>query len=355
MHTAPEVSGPAASQVPGTGDPLVWHGGALDAAAARFGAPAQGWLDLSTGIAPYPYPIGRIPARAWQALPEQADERAFLAACRRTHGVPADAGLIAVPGIQAALLRLPPVLCPDGGTVAVPDPGYRGHREAWEMAGHACVVLDDPLSVLTEDPGPRVAVVINPNNPDGRTWAPEILLAAADRQAARGGWLVVDEAFAEVRPDLSLLSHAGRSGLIILRSFGKFFGLAGVRLGWLAGPADPIAALARRMGPWSVSGPALAIGARAEADRPWHEAQRRRLSAQAARLDGVLDKGGLSVVGGTCLFRLVQRRDGGPAAPLFERLGRAGILVRPFSDRPARLRIGLPRTREDLRRLARAL
>ncbi|KMO31271.1 L-threonine-O-3-phosphate decarboxylase, partial [Methylobacterium variabile] len=196
-----------------------------------------------------------------------------------------------------------------------------------------------------------VVVVVNPNNPDGRIVPPRDLATAAARLAARGGWLVVDEAFADLDPVESLCGAVPPAGLV-LRSFGKTYGLAGLRLGF-AVAAEPLAGLVRRgLGPWAVSGPAIAVGRHALADSGWRREAAAARGRDAARLDAVLEAAGGRVVGGTKLFRTADFSDG-PA--LFGRLGRAGIFVRRFEAAPARLRLGLPPDEAAWTRLAAAL
>jgi cobalamin biosynthetic protein CobC len=232
--------------------------------------------------------------------------------------------------------------------VAIPTPTYGEHARNWAASGWAVESIDGLADVADRH---AIVVLANPNNPDGRRIAPEALLALADRLAARRGLLVVDEAFADLTPRLSLAAAAGRPGLVILRSFGKFFGLGGLRLGFALGPAALIVDLADALGPWAVSGPALQIGAAALTDAAWIAATGQRLARAAARLDSLLTAAGLSIVGGTDLFRLATHPD---APALFERLGRNGILVRDFPERSTWLRFGIPADR-DFDRLAQAL
>jgi cobalamin biosynthetic protein CobC len=199
--------------------------------------------------------------------------------------------------------------------------------------------------------GADLVVVVNPNNPDGRIVGRDALLALADTLAP--GLLVVDEAFMDVGPsDASLASEVARPNLVVLRSFGKFFGLAGLRLGFALAPPEIAGRLAAALGPWAVSGPALAIGAAALADAAWIAATRMRLAAASRRLDDLLAVAALEAVGGTALFRLVRT----PVADaLFEHLGAAGIFVRRFAGEPTWLRFGLPGDEPAWQRLAAAL
>lgn len=325
---------------------MVPHGGDLAAAEARWGRPADGWLDLSTGINPMPYPIPAIEPAAWHRLPQHDRVRELLEIARACYAAPADAPIVAAPGTQI-LIQLLPRLRP-GARVAILGPTYGEHAACWTFEGAAVATVGS----LDEAATAEVVVLVNPNNPDGRIIDSERLLALADDLAARGGLLVVDEAFAEVAPKVSIAAEAGRPGLLILRSFGKFFGLAGIRLGFALGAAVEIEPLTRLLGPWAVPGPAIEIGIAALSDRDWQDETRAHLLAAAERLTDLLVGRGFADRGGTDLFRLVEHPE---AARLWDRLGRAGILVRPFPDRPTLLRFGLPGGEGGFARLAEAL
>lgn len=326
------------------------HGGDLAAAAMAYPDAPKPWIDLSTGINPWPYPIPSLPMAVWGRLPGAAEESALRHAAAGFFGVADPALVLPAAGAQPLIQALPRLL--NTRSVAVAGPTYAEHAAAWRAAGAAVANRWTPDAVLGGALRADVLVVVNPNNPDGRVWPPDVLLEIADAQAARGGWLVVDEAFADADPAASLAACAGRPGLIVLRSFGKFFGLAGARLGFLLAAPDVVAKTRALLGPWAVSGPALALGAAAYADREWIAATRDRLDAAAARLDAVLLAAGLEAVGGTSLFRLVACADG---AALFRRLAAAGLWTRPFADQPQRLRLGLPPDDAALTRLKAAL
>lgn len=315
------------------------HGGDLAGAEARWGRPERGWLDLSTGINPWPYALPPLPAEAWTRLPGVAEDAALRAAAARRFGTES-ACVLAAPGTSALIQALPRIVPP--GPVAVVGPTYGEHARAWAAAGHTVI----EAATLDAADAP-VAVVVNPNNPDGRVVDPAALLA----RVKPGALLVVDEAFGDMTPALSVAPRL-RPGLVVLRSFGKFYGLAGMRLGFALALPETLALLAAQLGPWPVSGPALAVGAAALGDDGWGETMTARLAQWASRLDGILAAGGLTVMGGTSLFRLASHPQ---AASLYDRLGRAGILVRAFENRPHLLRFGLPADDAGLGRLARAL
>jgi len=321
------------------------HGGGLDALAAAFPAAPRPWIDLSTGINPWPWPLPVVPSEAWTRLPDRSALAALLAAARQAYGAGEGAAIVAAPGSQALIQWLPRLL--PTGDVAVCTPTYGEHARCWQLAGHRVRQVPSPFETDA-----AVVVLTRPNNPDGHIPPRAPLLALADRLSAGGGLLVVDEAFAEVMPEESLATEAGRPGLVVLRSFGKFFGLAGLRLGFALGPAELIARLADALGPWAVPGPGLAVATAALADLPWQAATRRRLAAARSSLDRLLERNGLSLLGGTDLFRLAAS----PEAPaLWRRAAEAGIALRRFPEAPTWLRFGLPADGAAEARLARVL
>lgn len=321
------------------------HGGDLSGATARFGEPRQGWLDLSTGINPIPYPMTALATDVWQRLPQAAARDALIAAAARFYGVPDMDTIVAADGSQTLLQWLPRLL--PAGRTAVIAPSYGEYAVCWQAVEQEVVRIRG----LAEATEAQIIVLANPNNPDGRRFEPEVLLQQAERLAARGGWLIVDEAFADAAPEISLAPHAGRPSLIVLRSFGKFFGLAGLRLGFALAPADLAQRLRAALGPWPVSGPALAIGTQALSDSAWSGWTRDRLRHDSARLANLLQVHGLAIVGRTAQFCLAAHEQ---APDLFDHLGRRGILTRPFSNEPSWLRFGLP-TADGFARLDAAL
>lgn len=329
----------------------VFHGGDLAAATARFGAPADGWLDLSTGINPLAYPLPELPQTAWTRLPQRDREEALIAAARRTYRVAPGAEIVPAPGTQSIIQWLPRLQAPT--TVAVHGPTYGEHAAAWLEAGHTVVHVNcDGEANETEARSHTVAIFVNPNNPDGRIWPPDELQAAAGRCAAAGGFAVIDEAFADLVPEASLAPKADAPGIIILRSVGKFFGLPGLRVGFALGNGALTGCLRRALGPWAVSGPALEAARVALKDDSWVAETRSRLVSLRTRLDGVLSEAGLEIVGGTDLFRLTRSNG---AARLHAHLGSRGILTRDFDYDTQIIRIGLPGNDADFARLAQAL
>lgn len=326
---------------------IIAHGGRLSEARHLFPLAPEPWLDLSTGINPRPYPLPDLPSECFTRLPEPEELAALQSAATSAYGVADPAMVVAAPGTQI-LIDLLPRLWPSH-SVAVLAPTYAEHAHAWNRAGAPGVTVSS-LDALRDA---TVAVLCNPNNPDGRRFAPERLLALADVLAARGGILIVDEAFADLEPgDFSLANALPHPAIIILRSFGKTYGLAGVRLGFALAGLERAALIREALGPWAVSGPAIAIGRLALHDRTWLTATAERLAADARELDSCLSIHGLSVLGGTSLFRLAITER---ATAIFLQLGRAGIFVRRFADQPTWLRFGQPGSAVHLQRLQAAL
>lgn len=291
------------------------HGGGLDAARARWGGAQTEWLDLSTGINPVPYPLPAFAPRDWTALPDTEAQTALLDAARAFWSVPDGSAILAAPGASALIARMP-VLAPPG-PVDIPAPTYNEHAAAFAAAGH------------TIGPGGAARVLVHPNNPDGRLWT---------RDDCAPGLTIIDESFCDVTPGHSLVALTDRPNTVVLKSFGKFWGLAGLRLGFAIAHPDTLAPLRDAMGPWAVGGPALRTGTRALTDPDWAARSRARLAADGARLDTLMLPHG-TLVGGTDLFRLYDVGD----APAFQqRLARARIWSRLFPYSTRWIRLGLP-------------
>ena len=322
------------------------HGGALDVMRAMFPHAPEPWMDLSTGINPWPYPYVDPALEKLAHLPLQAEFTACRDAMAASIGAPSQSVLLA-PGSELLIRLLPDLL--HLKRVAILSPTYGDHATAWTRVGAEILHHPNPLSLAGSV---EAVIVTQPNNPDGRVFDRTELERARETLAKRKGWLIVDEAYADLAPELSLAPRAGTPGLIVLRSFGKFFGLAGLRLGALLAPADIQAAMADRLGAWPISGLALDIGAHAYADFDWQTRMRQQLRGASFRLKETLVRGGLSVIGGTGLFQYISTSN---ADRVFEHLAERGIYVRRFEGSKTHLRVGLPASPEGERRLAEAL
>lgn len=326
---------------------MLEHGGRLRAAAEQYGIAEADWLDLSTGLAPWPFPLPPIPLHAWARLPENRDglEEAACAFYGTSRVLP-------VPGTQAAIQTLPRLRRP--GRVGVLSPCYAEHAQAWRNGGFLVrELVEEEVDYFIEHLD--VLVVVNPNNPTGLKLAPALLLEWHARLAERGGWLVVDEAFMDVTPGQSLAGESDRSGLIVLRSFGKFFGLAGVRLGFVLAETSLLDQLEKQIGPWAVSGPTRVVGKACLEDRATQLQQRQRSEQASGRLYELLSQHGLQPQGGCALFQWVVTPQ---AKALHEFCARRGILLRLFATGDTHtdsLRFGLPANERDWQRFESAL
>lgn len=323
----------------------VYHGGDLSKASDRFGQPAEGWIDLSTGINPRPWRVNPAMLDGLHALPDSARLDSLLAAASANYGTDDPDCIVAAPGTQALIQWLPRLRAP--GRTAIVSPTYGEHAAAWRLAGHEVVEVGDLPAATDFD----AVVLTRPNNPDGRSPGLADVAALATDMASKGGLLVVDEAFADLDPSASVAAQA-REGLIALRSFGKFYGLPGLRLGFAVCDPATVQSITAALGPWPVSSLAADVGAAALADRSWQDETRSWLAEGARRLDTILTSAGLDIVGGTDLYRLASCKD---AMKLYEQLGGAGIYVRRFPETPAWLRFGLPGTDAHWARLEKVM
>ncbi|WP_073953734.1 threonine-phosphate decarboxylase CobD [Thalassospira sp. TSL5-1] len=372
-------------------DDIFHHGGAIDLAAQRYGIPLDQWLDLSTGINPLPYRVGDIPLQYWHRLPLAHDLARLIKAAEEYYNVPVPGHLVCAPGTQALIQLLPFVLAQKSPIkkVAVLGPTYGEHAPAWKRAGVDTTEIQttatDRRHILSHKFGAPpsctlsanlhatgwrgkqddidfsrlvaehdVFVIVNPNNPDGGVIDATTLGDFARYLGAHGKYLIIDEAFADTSPETSLCRQIdGLENTVILRSFGKFFGLAGVRVGFALATPDIVTQLSDRLGPWSVPGPALHIATQALTDKTWHQHTRKTLHQQAGWLDEqIINATGSKCIGGTNLMRLYE---GENLPALQDHLAKQGIWVRGFASAPTWLRLGLPGTPANMDRLSAAL
>lgn len=321
---------------------MLEHGGHLINAAEKYNVPIQQWIDLSTGINPNGWPVPEIPAECWQRLPETDDE--LIKVARQYYQCKS---ILPVAGSQAAIQTLP--LLRSQSKVGVLYPAYTEHAYNWKKAGHEIIELTVE-KIESHIPRLDVLVIINPNNPTGQRFSKEQLLLWHDGLNKHNGWLIIDEAFIDTTPEQSLSSHPTANGVIILRSLGKFFGLAGIRCGFVIAPNELLNALNESMGPWTISHPGRYIATQALVDEEWQNQMRNELTKQSNRLALLLTKNGLKPDGQTSLFQWIEHPH---AQQIHESLAHQGILTRLFKQ--SSLRFGLPKKEQQWLFLAKTL
>jgi cobalamin biosynthesis protein CobC len=327
--------------------PALPHGGNRDAFRLRFPHAREPFVDLSTGINPCGYPLPAFPQTALTLLPQEKDLKTLKSVAAQYFNIPSPEFVLPVTGLQSVITRLAEWL--DGTSMAILGPTYSGYAQAAHMARIKC----ETVLNVNDLPATDMTVVVNPNNPDGRVRGKEEMCALAQSIADKGGILVVDEAFMDALPEgESMASCTGIYPLVVLRSFGKFFGLPGVRLGFAIARPAWLERLEVMLGPWAVSGPALFAGITALQDSAWIAATRQQLAQKERRLQELLTVSGLRVIGSTPLFCLAETAQAGL---LYQRLGENGIMVRAFAESHHWLRFGLPGAEEEWARLAKGL
>ncbi len=324
------------------------HGGCLNDAVIQFNIPLSHWLDLSTGINPNPWPVPLIPPRVWSRLPENNDGLELAAS--RYYGV---ANLLAVAGSQSAIQSIPRLFQASGlrvRRVGVLHPSYNEHAHAWRTAGHKVILLtaaeiDHEISDLD------VLVLVNPNNPTGELFNKTQLLEWHNKLQFRNGTLIIDEAFMDALPHCSLIEASKLRGLIVLRSLGKFFGMAGIRLGFVFAENVVLQQLGKMLGPWPIATPSRWVATQALMDTDWQNKTCVHLAKTSKRLNTLLCDGGLMPTGGTHFFQWLVNED---AKGIYQKLAEQGILIRLFTQ-PRSLRFGMPGTEQEWTRLASAI
>ncbi|WP_153914580.1 threonine-phosphate decarboxylase [Shewanella sp. TC10] len=333
------------------------HGGRLRQAAKDYGIDINQWLDLSTGVSPWHYPETYCTSDYWNQLPQDNDgllEAAMGYYCSQAQ---VNWHCLATAGSQAAIQTLPRMISMQQShfqTVLVPRIGYKEHQKAWQAQGFTIITYDCSPTV-EQIAKADVLVVINPNNPLGCQLDSQIQLNWLEQIHQQGGLMVVDEAFIDCDPhaDASLLQTTSApysSSLIVLRSIGKFFGLAGARVGFCFASPSNIEQLNLLLGPWQVNGPAREVVKRALLNTEWQTNQRKKLAQSSCELTQVLQRY-FNRITVTPLFIRVETST---APKIHHQLAEQAILVRLTDEKDA-LRFGLALDNIALTRLENAL
>ena len=336
------------------------HGGSIDRAAQKYGIAVENWLDLSTGINPVGYPVPQIAAHYWQRLPLGSELTALKKAASQYYQLPSPDHLVCTAGTQSLIQTIPFWLRDNShiSSVHILGPTYAEHGRCWQRAGHACTHHNIPAmerlelarSLFETGTSGTVVILVNPNNPDGALIPASDIADLSNLADQSNNWLIVDEAFIDCEPDQSVCPNIDEMPkTLVLRSFGKFFGLAGIRIGCVVLSPALARDLEERIGPWAIPGPSMEVAALAFADHDWQQATRDHLRKDRDRLEAlVTDHSPLKCVGATPLFLLF---DGQHVHNIADHLARKGILVRLFDHDETKIRFGLPGTKDDWNRL----
>lgn len=306
------------------------HGGRLNRAVKKFNIPIENWIDLSTGINPNHWPIPNIPDKCFTRLPE--DDDGLVEAARKYYQ--AD-NLLPVAGSQSVIQLLP--LLREKSKVAVPDIGYAEHAHQWQTAGHEIIFYKTSnLDNIVNDVD--VLIIINPNNPTGEIVTQKQLLAWHKILQSKQGWLIVDEAFADAEEIPSIVNMSHQSGLIVLRSIGKFFGMAGVRSGFVFAEKNLLKEINEKLGPWVLTGVSRYVTTMALLDNEWILNSKQALNQTSDSMhDLILGCSGVTP-SGTKLFKTIVHVQ---AEEIFELFAMQGVLVRLLDNKKG-IRFGMP-------------
>lgn len=318
----------------------IYHGGALDLAVAKYGGNAASWLDLSTGINPYHYPIENVANLSWTQLPQASALNNLLYAASAAYGCKPQ-NILAANGTQA-LIEILPLILPKS-KIAILSPTYQEHQHNWQKHGHEVVLVAD----IEQAKSANHLIIVNPNNPTGKLFSPDELRELQTYFAAKKGYLIIDEAFIDMTPEMSMSAFAGEEGLIILRSFGKFFGLAGVRVGFVLAEDSILNEMGKHIGLWNIAGMSMQIATQALEDLTWQKSMRGKVAENMSNMQSILKDCEFKIVGATDLFCLAEMPNNQSAYDYFEKLAKRHILTRKFIDNNKILRFGLAKTTQQ--------
>lgn len=330
------------------------HGGNKNEAARAYGIEPAEMIDLSTGISPNPYPLSlsQLDLSDLIELPQEDKAASLKNIMRKAWSVPDSAEIALASGSGALISLIPHIHKGDMRQVYCPEPAYSEHPMAWQRAGFRMIPYEAgtiPEIYLNKT---AAIIAVQPGNPMGHCASPDAWLELMEKAAAHKVMIIMDEAFIDLMPEQSLVPYLGRKGLIVIRSFGKFYGLAGVRLGAAIGHPDDITALEDLLGPWPVSAMAVQFAAEAMSDHGWADDQRDWCATQMASLKKELMARGITIIGGTDLYVLIEIED---AKTLQDKLARAGFWTRIFEHYPNWMRLGLARDDAATTRFLKAL
>ena len=308
------------------------HGGDIDNAIKKYGGNKDDWIDLSTGINPNHYPYKLINIRELQNLPYKNDIDNLNKLAKKYFQT--TACVRAVSGAQGGINILPFLL--PNKTVSILSPTYNEYQNVFSNSLKKIINVKN-LSELKKS---QIAIICNPNNPDGKLYSNDNLLKISKSVE----YLIIDESFIDQYPRKSL-SHKldDQTNILILRSFGKFFGLAGIRLGFLISNKEIDKKIQFLIGNWPISNVAINVASKALIDHVWIMNTISFLKEGSYFLDCLASEINWKVVGGTNLYRLYETPNAHDAQ---NKLANFKIWSRRFSYSKKWIRLGIPRKKD---------
>ena len=317
----------------------IQHGGDIDLAIKKYGGEREDWIDLSTGIngASYPWQesinveLRNLPSNKILMQLEKAAARAYkIAECTET---------AAVSGAQQ-IINLLPLCLKSCNSVAILGPTYNEYEKAFKRSGTKTKTVSETSELSLSD----IAIIVNPNNPTGKVIADETLAGLSKKVRI----LIIDESFKMFSSRRTL----NFSNIIQINSLGKFFGLAGVRLGFVSGPSDFIKEVKEMLGPWPVSSLAAEIGIVALNDKVWISEMEKILVTESNALHEACNSRNWELVGRTFLFHTYATSS---CLEVEKQFAAHGIWVRTFDYSETWVRLGIPTSENAWTRVKQAL
>jgi len=317
----------------------IQHGGDIDLAIKKYGGKREDWVDLSTGINGTSYPWQESINVELRNLPSNKILMNLEKAAARAYKIAESADTAAVSGAQQ-IINLLPICLKSCNSVTILGPTYSEYEKAFKSSGIKTQTVSEVSKLSSSD----IAIIVNPNNPTGKVIADEMLEDLSKKVRI----LIIDESFKMFSTRRTL----NFSNIIQINSLGKFFGLAGIRLGFVSGPSDFIKAVKEMLGPWPVSSLAAEIGIVALNDRVWISEMEKLLVTESNALHEACNSRNWELVGRTSLFHTYATSS---CLEVEKQFAAHGIWVRTFDYSETWVRLGIPTSENQWERVKQAL
>ena len=317
----------------------IHHGGDIDLAIKKYGGEREDWIDLSTGINGTSYPWQQSIKFELRNLPSNKLLVNLERAASAAYKVAENTETAAVSGAQQ-IISLLPICLKSYNSVAILGPTYNEYEKAFKSSGIKAQTVSEVSKLSSSD----IAIIVNPNNPTGKVIAEEIL----DDLSKKVRILIIDESF----KTFSSRRIQKFENVIQINSLGKFFGLAGVRLGFVSGPSDFIKSVRRMLGPWPISSIAAEIGTIALNDNTWISEMEKILLEGSNVLHKACSTKNWKLVGKTNLFHTYATSS---SLEVEKQFAAHYIWIRTFDYSETWVRLGIPTSKYEWTRVRQAL